>query len=61
MRMWEPPAAYPKSRNVRRHPCILWSRRGLMVTDTAPKGGYAPTLFAVSDTEFGEYPFHKRR
>ena len=32
-----------------------------MVIDTAPKGGYAPTLLTMSDSEFGEHPFHKRR
>ena len=26
-----------------------------MITDTAPKGGYSPTLFTVSDTDFGEH------
>jgi len=28
-----------------------------MLTDTAPKGGYAPTLFTMLDTGFGECTF----
>ncbi len=29
-----------------------------MLTDTAPKDGYAPSLFTTSDTDFREHPFH---
>jgi hypothetical protein len=32
-----------------------------MLTDTAPKGGYAPTLFTMLDTGFGEHIFPRTR
>ena len=52
LRMYEPPASYPRSCRRMQPLHIVWSRVWAHRHSSALKGGYAPILFTISDTHF---------